>query len=85
MSPVSAAEIKRHGVSMLSPILNEEGEALITVRGKATYVIMTIEKYNDLRESELAQAVCEARADYDAGRIADRTVEDHMRRLSDEL
>ena len=85
MSAITAAEIKRHGVSVLSPVLEEEGEALITVRGKARYVVMTMEKYNALRESELAQAVREARTDYEAGRVADRTVEDHMRRLSDEV
>jgi len=85
MSAISAAEIKRHGVSILSPILEGDGEALITVRGKATYVVMTMEKYNELRESELAHAVREARADYDAGRIADRTIDDHMRRLNDEV
>jgi PHD/YefM family antitoxin component YafN of YafNO toxin-antitoxin module len=85
MSTVSAAEIKKHGVSILSPVLIREGEALITVRGKATYVVMTMEKYNELRESELAQAVRETRADYEAGRVDDRTVGGHMRRLEDEV
>lgn len=85
MSTVSAAEIKRHGVSALSPAMEDSGEAIITVRGKRQYVVMTMEKYNSLRESELTTAVREARADYEAGRIADRTVEGHMRRLRDEV
>jgi len=85
MSAITAAEIKKHGVSALSPMIESDGEALITVRGKATYVVMTMEKYNELRESELVQAVREAREDYRTGRIVDHTIEDHMRRLDDEV
>jgi PHD/YefM family antitoxin component YafN of YafNO toxin-antitoxin module len=85
MSTVSAADIKKHGVSVLAPLLEQDDEALITVRGKATYVVMTMDKYNELRESELTHAVRESRADYEAGRIQDRTVDEHMRRLDDEV
>ena len=46
---------------------------------------MTVEKYHELRELELAQAVREAREDYHAGRIVDRTVDGHLRRLEDEV
>lgn len=81
MSSIAAAELKRKGVSVLSSILADEPEAIITVRGKAQYVVMTMDGYNRLRESELAQAVREARADYAAGRIADKTVDQHIARL----
>jgi len=85
MSTVVAGEIKRRGVSAFAAALAEEDEAVITVHGKSTYVVMTMQKYNELRESELTQAVREARADYEAGRVADRSVKDHMRRLDDEV
>jgi PHD/YefM family antitoxin component YafN of YafNO toxin-antitoxin module len=85
MSTVSAAEIKQHGVSRLAPALEADGEAIITVRGKERYVVMTMDKYNGLRESELVQAVRETRADYKAGRIDDRTIDDHMRRLNHDI
>jgi PHD/YefM family antitoxin component YafN of YafNO toxin-antitoxin module len=85
MSTVVAGEIKKRGVSALASALKEDDEATITVRGQSRYVVMTIEKYNQLRESELVQAVRETRADYDAGRISDNSVEDHMRRLDDEV
>ena len=85
MSTVVAGEIKKRGVSALASALKEDDEVTITVRGQSRYVVMTIEKYNQLRESELVQAVREARADYDAGRISDKSVEDHMRRLDDEI
>ena len=85
MSVISATEIKKRGVAALDPMLAGEGEALITVRGRGRYVVMTVEKYHALRELELAEAVREARADYRAGQIADRTVDGHLRRLDDEL
>jgi hypothetical protein len=42
---------------------------------------MRLETYTRLREAELDQAIREARADYAAGRIADDSVESHLKRL----
>lgn len=85
MSTITAAEIKKRGVSALAPALEADGEAIISVRGHDQYVVMTLEKYNALRESELTQAVREAREDYDAGRITSSSIAEHMRHLDDEL
>ena len=85
MSTIVAADIKRRGVSAFADALSEDGEAVITVRGKGRYVVMTIEKYGELRESELTQAVRETRADYEAGRVDDRTIDDHMRRMNEDV
>ena len=85
MSTLTAVELKRRGVSALAPALRENGEAMITVRGKGRYVVMTVEKYGALRELELAEAVREARADYNAGRIADTTIRGHIRRIHPEV
>ena len=41
MSVISATEIKKRGVAALDPMLAEQGEALITVRGRGRYVVMT--------------------------------------------
>jgi hypothetical protein len=81
MSTVAAIELKRRGVSALAPALAEDDQAIITVRGKSQYVVMKMETYNRLREAELDQAVREARADYAAGRVADRSVKAHLTRL----
>ena len=81
MSTVAAVELKRRGVSALAPALVEDDEAIITVRGKGRYVVMKMETYAKLREAELEQAVREARADYAAGRIADRSLKAHLKRL----
>ena len=85
MSVISATEIKKRGIAALEPILAEEGEALVTVRGQRRYVVMTVEKYHALRELELAQAIRKTREDYRAGRFVDRTIDAHMRRLADEV
>lgn len=85
MSTVAAVDLKRRGVSALEPALAEDDQAVITVRGKGRYVVMKMETYNRMREAELEQAVREARADYAAGRIADPTVEAHLKRLDHEI
>ena len=85
MSAITAGDIKKRGVSAFSDVLSRDGEAVITVHGKGRYVVMTMEKYGELREAELARAVRESRADYKAGRVTDRSVDDHMRRLDDEV
>ncbi|MBL7116163.1 MAG: type II toxin-antitoxin system Phd/YefM family antitoxin [Kiritimatiellae bacterium] len=85
MSTVIAGEVKKRGVSAFAAALEEDDEAVITVRGESRYVVMTMDKYNQLRELELTQAVREARADYDADRISDESVEDHMRRIDNEI
>ncbi len=81
MSTISAAELKRCGVSALAPTLAADGDAVITVRGKAKYVVMSIDTYSRLREAELDLALREARADYAAGRVADDSIASHMKRL----
>ena len=85
MSAVASGELKKRGIAALLPALESEGEAVITVRGKDRFVVLTLGKYNEMREVELIRAVREARADYDAGRILDRDLAAHMRRLSDEV
>ncbi len=85
MSTITAADLKRRGVSAFPSVLRQDGEAIITVHGKSRYVVMTVEKYDALRELELSGAVREARADYHAGRIADTTIKGHIQRIQDEL
>ena len=83
MDTIYAAEIKKRGVSALEPSLEEDGEAIISVRGKDRYVVMNIEKYSRLRELELDQAVKVAREDHQTGRTVDQTLDSHMRRVSE--
>jgi PHD/YefM family antitoxin component YafN of YafNO toxin-antitoxin module len=85
MYVLSANELKKKGISVVEPRLAEGDEVVVTIRGQERYVIMDIEKYAKLREYELAAAVEEARADYEAGRFTVESVEEHVKRLRDDV
>lgn len=83
MNTLTANDLKTRGVSAVEEGLRYNEELMISVRGQSRYVIMDIEKYNRLRELELAAAVAEARADYDAGRFTTESVAEHVKKLAD--
>ena len=81
MPTLTANEIKRRGIASITEILEDAQEATISVRGKSKYVVMSIQQYQHLRECELEAALLEARADKDAGRIADKSLAEHIAHL----
>jgi len=85
MASITANELKTKGVSIVELALEHDEEAIITVRGQDKYVIMDLSKYNMFREQELEIALMEARADVARGRCVSESVEDHMKRVGDEL
>ena len=85
MNAVTANELKTRGISAVEDLLETEEEVIISVRGVPKYVLMDLEKYARLRESELDMAIKEARADYEAGRVVTESVDDHMTRVTDEI
>jgi len=78
---VTANDLKTSGVSILEPIVGQGLEAVITVRGKRTYVVLSNEEYGRLRECELAMALTDSRADLAAGRYHEDSVEKHLSRI----
>lgn len=85
MNALTANDLKTRGVSAVEEGLQHNDELLISVRGKERYVVMAIETYNRLRELELAAAVAEAKADYEAGRYTTSSVDEHIKRVTDDL
>lgn len=85
VTTVTANELKTRGISAVEETLQHNDEALISVRGKPRYVVMNIEKYNYLRELELAAAIAETKADYKAGRYTQESVAKHVKRVSDDV
>ena len=81
MSHLSANELKIRGVAAIEAALQEHSEAIVSVRGKDRYVVMSLAHYQHLRECELEAALVEAKADVEAGRIAKESVEAHLARL----
>ena len=83
MSTITANELKTKGVSIIKEALENDEEAAITVRGKNTYVVINIARYNELREHELYNALQEVRADYQAGNFTTETAEEHVRSITE--
>jgi hypothetical protein len=82
MSGVLAANtLKTMGVSAIQKATSDGSEVLLTVRGKAEYVIMSIMEYNHLRECELAVAVAETKKDVKHKAYVTESVHDHMKRI----
>jgi prevent-host-death family protein len=85
MSEITANELKTKGVSSLDTALSDNGEAVISVRGKPRYVVMGIAQYERLREAEIFSAWHEARNAYSKGDYREETAEEHIERLKKEL
>ena len=75
---VTAQELKTKGASVLRERTKENNEAFITVRGEKSYVVLTMDKYNFLRECELDAALKESEADVASGKFKIQSVEEHI-------
>jgi PHD/YefM family antitoxin component YafN of YafNO toxin-antitoxin module len=82
---VSAGELKKRGISLLDDIVGDQGEAIITVRGKSKYVVLDMKIYNRFREYELEAALAETKRDLAEGNVIEESVEDHIKRIQNEL
>ncbi len=78
---ISANELKTKGVSALRSLTADGSEAIITVRGKAKYVVLPTESYNHLRECELESALAEVQNDIKKGKYIEESVEKHIKRI----
>ena len=81
MSSIPANELKTRGVSAIEQALADGSEAIVSVRGKDKYVVMSFEQYSHLRTCELEAGIHEARADMAAGRYVRESAVDHLNRL----
>jgi len=79
---ITANDLKTKGVSVIDEVTSSNNEAIITVRGKNKYVVISIEEYNQLREYELDAAIKESLEDIKNGKIYDDSIEDHVKRIT---
>jgi prevent-host-death family protein len=82
---ISANEVKKRGVSIFEELLKKVDEVIITFRGKKKYVVMDIERYNELREKELELAYKEVMEDYEKGNYKIVSAKEHIENLKREL
>ena len=85
MASITANLLKTKGVSALDPVIDENKAVVITVRGRDRYVVMNFETYNHLRECELQAAIAEVRTELESGEVFKDTVDQHIRRIRNEL
>ena len=78
---ITANELKTKGVSAIELLLENQSEAIVSVRGKERYVVMDVAQYHYLRECELEAALAQSRADLAAGRLVKESPEAHVARL----
>ena len=81
MNNISANELKTKGVSAIQAVLDQQAEAVISVRGKQRFVVMDVAHYQYLRECELSAALIESKADMAEGRFIKESAEQHFARL----
>ncbi len=82
---ITANELKTKGVSAIESNLSDNDELIITVRGKESFVVMNMEHYNYLRECELEAALLQAKADVESGDFVTESVNDHIKRILDDV
>jgi len=81
MPSIPANELKTRGVTAIEQALAENTEAIVSVRGKDKYVVMSFEQYFYLRTCELEAAIHETRKDLADGRFVTENPADHVKRI----
>ena len=79
---ITANELKTKGLAAINEATSNGNEAIITVRGKNKYIVLSIENYNYLRECELEAALLESKKDLENGSFVKETVEEHIKRIT---
>jgi len=81
MNNITANDLKTKGISVIQSALDQQTEAVISVRGKQRFVVMDVAHYQYLRECERSTAIIESKADMEAGRYIEESAEAHLTRL----
>ena len=82
---IQANSVKQRGVSIFDELLAKWDEVIIAVRGKKKYVVMDIERYEELRASELDLAYKLVMEDYKNGDYEVLSAKEHIDKLEREL
>lgn len=82
---IMANDLKTRGVTLLDEALQQDDEAIISVRGKSKYVVMDLAHYNYLRECELEAALIETRREIQEGKAKELSADEHIKALHNDL
>ena len=78
---ITANDLKTKGISIAENLAKQGLETIITVRGKAKYVILDKEQYNKLKEYELTIALLESEQDLKDGKFNEDSIINHIKRI----
>ena len=81
MQQITANDLKTKGIAAIEASLENQPEAIISVRGKDSFVVMDLAHYHYLRECELEAALAETRANIANGQFAIESPEAHLLRI----
>jgi len=79
---IPANELKTKGIKAVEKEIEENQEAVITVRGEQKFVIVDMQRYNYLRECELEAALAEAKIDLQNNNVQDENIKEHIKRVT---
>lgn len=82
---ISANEVKTKGVSLFTDLLEKFDELIINVRGKNKFVVLDIERYKELRATELDLAYMQTMQDIKDGNYKSQSAKEHIAELTNEL
>ena len=82
---ITANEVKTRGVSLFDELFKKFDELVISVRGKKKYVVIDMDRYNEMRKAELEQAYQEVMKDYKNGNYKTVSAKEHIENLEREL
>lgn len=78
---ISANDLKKKGVKFIEELIKKNNEIIISVRGKQKYVVIDVDRYRKLRDSELELAYIEAMKDYKEEKYH-TDIETHIKNIS---
>lgn len=82
---VSINELTKKCVSAIEGNFDDSDQLMITVNEDEHFVLMRLEHYNYLRECELQVARFQAKEDLKTGDFVMENVDDHIKRITDDL
>jgi len=82
---ITANDVKKRGVSLFDELLNKFDELIISVRGKNSYVVIDMNRYEKLRALELDDAYLDVMKDVKNGDYQILSAKEHMNHIYKEL
>jgi len=82
---LSATEVRNKGFNVIDKLLQKYEEVVISFRGKKRFVVMDIDRFNELRKKELELAYKEVLEDYEKGNYKIVSAKEHIENIKKEL